>query len=316
VKPIFRRSPTLTIRLMVFAALSVGFMTLEHRSEKLQLVRDFFAQLVYPVQYLVTLPSQAYDEMANVFTSHQQLLAENQQLRQTQTLLESRLQTFNSLAAENQRLQRLLHASRKIRQRVLVAEMLAVDLDPYRQKVLVNKGSRDDVYVGQPVIDAKGIMGQITQVSKTSATALLISDPSHAIPVTVVRNGLRSIANGIGTPNLIRLDYIPGNGDIEAGDMLVSSGLGGRFPRDLPVATVTRVDRKPGKPFAQVFARPAASLDRGHQVLLVWKDEPARDQHHRPEVIPEYPTHGKLHWPSIERLAAEHSAHPLTPWLL
>lgn len=302
-KPIFRNSPTLTIRLILFSALSVALMTLEHRNEKLQLVRDFLVQLVYPVQYLVSLPGKAYAEADEFLTAHTGLIEENRRLRESQIILESRLQKLNTLSAENERLQRLLSSSNEVDHRVLIAEMLSVDMDPYRQNVLIDKGSKDEVYVGQPIIDAKGVMGQITQVSSTSSTALLISDPSHSVPVRVVRNGLRSIATGIGKPDQVRLDYIPGNGDIEEGDVLVSSGLGGRFPMDYPVATVSHVNRQPGQPFATVYAEPAAELDRSHQVLLVWQLEP-RDK----SPLNEFPTHGKKPWPAVESLALWQSA--------
>ncbi len=302
-KPIFRNSPTLTIRLIIFSALSVALMTMEHRNEKLQLVRDFLAQLVYPVQYLVSLPGKAYAEADEFLTAHTGLIEENRRLREAQIILESRLQKLDTLSAENERLQRLLSSSNEVDHRVLIAEMLSVDMDPYRQNVLIDKGSKDEVYVGQPIIDAKGVMGQITQVSSTSSTALLISDPSHSVPVRVVRNGLRSIATGIGKPDQVRLDYIPGNGDIEEGDVLVSSGLGGRFPMDYPVATVSHVNRQPGQPFATVYAEPAAELDRSHQVLLVWQLEP-RDK----SPLNEFPTHGKKPWPAIESLALWQSA--------
>ena len=176
--------------------------------------------------------------------------------------------------------------------------MLAVDMDPYRQKVLIDKGSKHEVYVGQPIIDASGIMGQITQVSNSSSTALLISDPGHSVPVRVIRNGLRSIATGTGKTDRLRLDYIPGNGDVEEGDVLVTSGLGGRFPADYPVATVTHVSRSSGQPFATVYAEPAAGLDRSHQVLLVWRNNGPEDSPSEETKPP-----GIMPWPSIDSLA-------------
>lgn len=300
-RPIFRSSPTLTLRLILFCALSVALMTMENRNEKLLLVRDFLAQLVYPVQYLVSLPGKAYQELDDYLVTHASLLEENRRLRQSQILLQSRLQQFDILSAENQRLNGLLSSSRKITHRVLVANLLAVDLDPFRKNVLLDKGSSDDVYVGQPIIDASGVMGQVTQVTGSSSTALLLSDPGHSVPVRVIRNGLRSIANGTGRTDRLRLDYIPGNGDVEEGDVLVTSGLGRRFPADYPVATVTHVSRPSGEPFATVYAEPAAGLDSSHQVLLVWSNETPRNAPDSPGDEPAPP--GIMPWPSIDSLA-------------
>jgi len=249
-------------------------MTLEYRTDKVRPLRNTISHLTYPIQYAVNIPSLLASWTLETFASHKQLIDENKSLRQSQLLLQSELQKFQLLKAENQRLQDLLQSAKKIEQNVLVAEMLAVDMDPYRQNILINKGSRDNVYLGQAVIDASGVMGQISHVSSFSSTALLISDPSHSIPVRVVRNGLRSIATGIGQADQIKLNYIPGNGDIEVGDRLVSSGLGGRFPVDFPVATVSRVSRPAGKPFAIVYAEPTAALDKSHEILLVWQNKP------------------------------------------
>ncbi len=271
-KPIFQQSSTLTFRLIVFSSLSVLLMTLEYRTDVLKPVRDELTQITYPIQYIVSLPSRIFDWTSNSLATRSRLIFENASLRKSQLLLQSRLQKLGVLEAENVRLQKLLQSSKKIKQRVLIAKMLAVDTDPYRQNITINKGSSHGVFIGQAVIDALGVMGQISQVANHSATALLISDPSHSIPVSVVRNGLRSVAKGLGQSDQIELNFIPGNGDIEVGDKLVSSGLGGRFPRDFPVATVSKVDRPLGKPFATVFATPAAELDRSHEILLVWQE--------------------------------------------
>lgn len=303
-KPIFQRSPTLTLRLILFSALSVSLMTLEHRTDNIQLLRTQLNSLVYPLQYLVNLPTRAAYGVSEIFSSRHKLISENSKLRDEQLVLHSQLQKLDLLEAENERLQNLLSSAKRVKQRVLIAEMLAVDMDPYRQNILIDKGSKHDVYSGQPIIDAHGIMGQITQVSRNSSTALLISDPSHSIPVRVVRNGLRSIATGIGQPDQIKLNYIPGNGDIEVGDVLVSSGLGGRFPVDFPVATVSKVRRPAGKPFATVYAQPAAELDRSHEILLVWQDESRPG----PDSSEPQPVQGLIRpWPSVDMLALHQS---------
>ncbi len=299
-KPIFQRSPTLTLRLIIFSALSVALMTLEHRDDNIKHFRSHLNQLVYPLQYAVNLPSRVVGSIAEFFSTHNTLISENHQLKESQLILQSQLQKLRLLEAENERLQNLLSSAKRVKQRVLIGEMLAVDMDPYRQNILIDKGSIHDVHIGQAVIDAHGIMGQITQVASHSSTALLISDPGHSIPVRVIRNGLRTIASGTGKTDQIKLDYIPDNGDIEVGDVLVSSGLGGRFPADFPVATVSVVERPEGKPFATVYARPAAELDRSHEILLVWLDEGKPEN----RGIREEALTDKLHpWPSLNRLS-------------
>jgi len=177
---------------------------------------------------------------------------------------------MDALEAENMRMRNLLDSSFKIGDRVLIAELVAVDLDPYRQQVLINKGTSSGVYEGQPVLDANAVMGQVTHVNPLTATVLLITDARHALPVQVNRNGLRTVALGTGRINVLELPHLPNNADISVGDLLITSGLGGHFPPGYPVAEVTSVVREPGQPFAVVEARPMAHLDRTREALLVW----------------------------------------------
>ena len=160
---------------------------------------------------------------------------------------------------------------------VLVAELLSVDQDPYRQQVVLNKGRKDKVYIGQPIIDAWGVMGQIIYLADSSSTAMLISDPSHAIPVQVNRSGLRSTAFGTGNASELELRYIPHNADIQIGDLIVASGLGQRFPPNYPVARIVKIERPVGEAFATVLAEPLAHLDKSREVLLVWHNPPVDD---------------------------------------
>lgn len=306
-KPIFQRSPTLTLRLVLFSALSVVLMTVETRNENVGRFRSFFNELLYPIHLMVDLPTSMIKETREVISSRSSLIEQNRKLKEEQLILRSHLQKYNLLEAENERLQQLLSSAKRVRQRVLIAEMLAVDMDPYRHNIIIDKGSNHDVYVGQAIIDANGVMGQITQVSSNSSIALLITDPSHSIPVRVVRNGLRSIAAGTGNADSIRLEYIPGNGDIEVGDTLVSSGLGGRFPVDFPVATVTEITRPRGKPFATVYAHPVAEIDRSHEILLVWQE----DNQPPPTLNSEERTSAVKPWPSIDNLALYKTSLPL-----
>ena len=174
----------------------------------------------------------------------------------------------------------MLEASFKLSERVVIAELLDVDLQPFRHTILINKGEREGVYDGQPIVDADGIMGQIVHVSPFSSTALLITDPSHAIPVQINRNGLRGIAVGTGQSHSLQLEYLPNNADIQKGDLLISSGLGNHFPAGYPVGVVTEIQLDPAEPFAKVLVSPSAKLEQSREVLLLWpKDYAHRNGH-------------------------------------
>lgn len=250
-------------------------MTVDHRQQTLDSVRADLSVLMYPIQYLIDLPSTTGEWLQESFASRRHLQEENARLHAQHLLLQARVQKSDALESENRRLRELLSSSVKAGDRVLIAELMSVDFDPYRHQVLVNKGSRDDVFVGQPLLDAQGVMGQITQVTPFTATAILITDPDHAIPVQVNRNGLRGILVGTGSLSEVSLPNITNSADIRAGDLLVTSGLGGRFPPGYPVAEVTSVDINSGHAFAVIRARPLARLDRSREVLLVWPPKPS-----------------------------------------
>lgn len=259
---------------MLAVALSLVLMVLDHRFAHLQQVRSALAFVTYPLQVLADLPVTASLWLQEVTSSRSELLTQNEELRAQNLKLSAELQKFESLQAENIRLRNLLDASYKVGDRVLIAELSAVDLDPYKQQVVINKGAASGVYEGQAVLDADAVMGQIIQVTPFSSTVLLITDPSHSIPVQVLRSGLRTIAVGSGRVNALDLPYLPTNSDIREGDLLVTSGLGGKFPSGYPVARVTRVDRAPDNAFALISAEPAAHLDRSREVLVVWSVTP------------------------------------------
>ncbi len=264
----------------MFALLSVVLMTLDHRQQHLNTVRAVLDLAVTPLQYLVSLPAEAGRSLDEALASRQRLLEENADLRARALLLEARLQKLAALEAENRRLRELLDASFKVGERVLIAELLAVDLEPFSQQVVLDKGGLRGVYVGQPLLDAHGVLGQVVSVSPLTSRAMLITDPSHAVPVRVNRNGLRAVAVGTGSPDRLEVPHLPNNADVRPGDLLVTSGLGGRFPAGYPVATVEQVERDPTRPFARVLARPTAHVERSQEVLLVWPARPlaAADQ--------------------------------------
>jgi len=181
---------------------------------------------------------------------------------------------FESLNEENRRLRAIREASKGVSERTLIAEIISVSVNPFRHMVVINKGADDGVFRGQPVLDAFGVVGQVMQVGKSTATLILITDAEHAVPVQVNRNGIRSIAMGTGEPAKLSLPYMTVESDVRKGDLLVSSGLDAIFPAGYPVATVTKVERNAADTFATVEAKPLAQLDRDREVLLLWADTP------------------------------------------
>lgn len=246
-------------------------MTLDYRTDTVRSIRAGLSVIVYPVQYLVDLPSNFISWTTDTFVTRHTLQEENTSLRTQNQILRAQLQKFTFIEAENVHLRELLQSSRRVGERMLIAELLSVDLDPFRRQVVINKGSlNDDLYVSQPLLDANGVMGKIVHIYPLTSTAILITDPDHTLPVQVARNGLRTIAIGTGSDNQLKLLYLPNNADIQVGDKLITSGLGCVFPAGYPVATITTVNTNPSLPFAQVLAKPAAKLDRSREVLLVW----------------------------------------------
>ena len=280
---------------MVFVVFSLVLMTVDHRQHHLENVRSVLSFVVSPLQYMLGLPIDAGHWLGEALTTRQSLEEQNAELRTKQLLQSARLQKMAALEAENERLRALLDSSVKVGERVLVAELLEVDFDPFSQEIVINKGSHDGVNVGQPIVDAKGIMGQVVHVSLFTSTAMLITDPSHAIPVAVNRNGLRAIAVGTGASDRLDIPNLPLNADIQEGDLLVTSGLGGRFPPGYPVAVVKKVERNPGQPFSDVTAQPTARLEQSREVLLVWTS------HKQSEAVPCNPQQGPCPSSDIEQ---------------
>jgi rod shape-determining protein MreC len=249
-------------------------MILDHRYNHLESLRAGLSVLLLPVQYLASLPLLLSESASDAITTHGELESERDRLREENLLLRARQQKFEALEAENMRLRGLLDSSFKVGDRVLIAELVAVEQDPFRQQVLINKGSTSGLFVGQSVVDANAVVGQVTHITPFTASVLLITDATHALPVQVNRNGLRTIALGTGLINRLELPHLPNNADIKVGDLLTTSGLGGSFPPGYPVAEVINVKREPGQPFATVIAQTTAHLDRIREVLLVWTLDP------------------------------------------
>ncbi|MEW8586327.1 MAG: rod shape-determining protein MreC, partial [Candidatus Thiodiazotropha sp.] len=259
---------------MTAVLLSIVIMVLDHRYNHLESLRSGLSVLLFPVQYLASLPVILSESASDAITSRSELESVREKLQAENLTLRARQQKFEALEAENMRLRGLLDSSFKVGDRVLIAELIAVEQDPFRQQVLINKGSTSELFVGQPVVDANAVVGQVTHINPLSASVLLITDATHALPVQVNRNGLRTIALGTGLINRLELPHLPNNADIKVGDLLTTSGLGGSFPPGYPVAEVIDVNREPGQPFASVIAQTTAHLDRIREVLLVWTLDP------------------------------------------
>jgi rod shape-determining protein MreC len=258
-------------RFSLLAITCVALMLLDVREQHLVRVREALSVVVYPVRLLVDLPSSTWHSMRDTFAARDALIEENRRFRRERLQTESRLQRLESLERENERLRELLDSTARVASRTLVAEILANDLEPYRQRAL-NRGLVDGVYVGQALIDAEGVVGQVVRVGPFTSEALFITDADHAVPVSVNRNGLRTIAVGTGDSGRLRLRNLTNNANIVVGDLLISSGLGGVFPPGYPVARVVEVKLRPEQPFAEIIAEPVSSLDRDREVLLVWNE--------------------------------------------
>ncbi|MBD2858765.1 rod shape-determining protein MreC [Spongiibacter sp. KMU-158] len=269
-KPVFSQRSSIGQRLLILGGLALMLIFLSQRLPFFEKLREKSSWLVAPFYWLVDTPSKIVADIRLQFASRNELLAENERLRAEALILEARMQKYVELSAENVRLRELMNSAERLRDTVVVAEVVGVAADPNRHVITVDKGSRQNAFVGQPVIDAQGLVGQLIEVGKLYSRVLMITDASHAVPVRVSRNGLRAVAQGTGLIDELRLAHVAATTDIRVGDILVSSGLGGRFPAGYPVGEVTEVLIDPGKPFAEVRARPLAELDRGRNLLLVF----------------------------------------------
>jgi rod shape-determining protein MreC len=266
---LFLANHTTGRRLFAVLILSVLLLLGEQRFSAIESGRLLVSSLLAPLYWVGYFPNYVSDVLSNQFAARTALVEENAQLRSQLFVLERRSQQLISLEVENRRLRQLLNATSTLDDRFLAAELIGVSSDPFSHQVILNRGLRDGVFVGQPVIDAFGLLGQVVRVDAVSSRVILITDVNHSVPVQVNRNGVRSTVSGIGDLHKLTLSFVPDTADIVVGDLLVTSGLGGRFPPGFPVAEVTHVERSSGAQFMQVDARPIAELDRARHLLLV-----------------------------------------------
>jgi len=266
------------VRLLVLTVLSVALMVVDARFDTLKPLRSHMAQVLTPFYWLAERPVRLWESVSQQFSSRDELIAENEKLKAEALLLQRRLQKLATLTEQNVRLRELLNSAALVDDKVLVGELIGIDPNPFTHRILIDKGEKDGVFLGQPVLDALGLMGQVVEVMPYSARVLLLTDNTHSIPVQVNRNGLRAIAIGTGNPERLELRHVADTADIKEGDLLVSSGLGQRFPAGYPVATVNEVIHDSGQPFAVVRAVPTARLNRSRYLLLVFSDQRTPEQ--------------------------------------
>jgi len=270
-------SPALGLRLLLLAGLSILLQYIDFRDDYLDTLRRAIGATVYPLRVIVDAPVSGWRWVGETTASRNELQLENSRLKTERLLTQARLQRYAALEAENARLRAMLEARERVRERVRVAEIMSVSANPFRHVIVVDKGTTDGVYNGQAIVDAEGVVGQVLEAGVASSECLLISDPGHDLPVEVNRSGLRTIARGTGDYAALDLPFLPNNADIEPGDLLVTSGLGGAFPAGYPVAVVETVKRLPQEPFASVTAAPLAALNQMREIMLIWP-EPAASE--------------------------------------
>jgi rod shape-determining protein MreC len=270
------RTTGLLLRCVLYSLLALALIIIDKRYDQLGRIRRVLSIVAYPVQIAVASPFEGWDWFRESVTTRDALRADKSKLEAELRLAQFRLQRYEALEAETARLRGLRDSTVGITDRFIIGNVMDVDLDAFRERVLVDKGAQDGVFVGQAVLDGGGVAGQVARVGQLTSEVILLSDATHAIPVQINRNGLRTIAVGTGDMNRLKLPYLPTSADVVAGDLLVTSGLGGGFPAGYPVGTVAEVKRDPAQSLAEVDVKPAAALDRSRELMFVWmKPQPA-----------------------------------------
>ncbi len=254
---------------MTCAILSFLCISIDHSNDHLSAIRTALSVVVYPLQAVVNAPVQAAASIARNVSSRTSLVSENERLKAENMMLSTRAQRYFALERENERLRGLLDSSVIFDQQVLVADVLAIETSPSARQIVVDKGTNQGVFVGQPMLDAQGVIGQISQVGPFSATGLLITDPRHALPVLINRNGLRAIAIGGDQPSELNLSFVSTNADVKIGDLVVTSGLGQRFPPGYPVGRIKDISIEAGASFTTVVVEPTSKVGHSREVLLI-----------------------------------------------
>lgn len=267
--PFFNRGPAPLVRLAFFASLSLALLVLDARFRYTEGLRSVLALAVYPLQSLATLPAALTERISGYFASQSQLREENADLRAKLLGASQAAQRYEAAQAETGQLRRLIGAADRLPLKATPAEILYNGRDPYSRKVVIDKGSQNGVSAGSPVVDENGVVGQVTRAHALSSEVTLLTDKEQAIPVQVVRNGLRAVAFGAGSSGMLELRFMAANAEIQNGDKLVTSGIDGTYPPGLPVATVARIERDAASAFARIVCQPAAGVESGGYVLVL-----------------------------------------------
>ena len=263
------RIPALNTKFIFLVILSFVMLINDQKSNYLAIFRNSIAIAVYPLQSLVAMPSNLFVWINKNFSSREALTLENKILLNSQNINNTTLQRYQSLEQENSRLREILNAATRLEHKVEIARIISANINPYRHTIVINKGDKDGIHAGQVIVDADGVMGQILNTNFLTSEAILISDADHALPVQINRNGLRTILLGSGSYTNLNAPYIPNNADIKIGDLLVTSGLGGKFPAGYPVGTINSIVRNPSEQFSNVTAKPIALLNQAREVMLI-----------------------------------------------
>jgi len=284
--PLFKQGASARAKMIVFAVIAIGLLMVDSRLRTLGKMRHAIGAVLYPLQMVALIPRDAAGAVTNYFSSLSHLQDENGQLRSQQSVNAQQLQQAQLLQAENAQLRRLLGAGERLPVKSLMAEILYDARDPFTRKITVDRGSSHGVEEGQPVIDDIGVVGQVTEAHAFLSVVTLLTDKDQAIPVQVVRSGLRSVAYGQGHSGALDLRFMPANADIKNGDVLVTSGIDGVYPAGLAVAKVMQVESKSNDAFARIVCQPLAGIDRNRQLLILMKAE-------NPVAAGERAAHGK-----------------------
>jgi len=280
----FNRGPSPVARLVFFCVLSILLLFVDSRFQYLESTRKVLAVMIYPFQRLTALPGEALGSVAVYFETQERLLEENAQLRQQHDADAAQLSQLQAILAENAQLRVLMDLKGRVDYQMQMAEIVYVERDIFKRKLLVNKGSQANVMPGQVVVDDFGVVGQVTRTYPWLSEVTLVTDKDHSVPIQNQRSGLRAVVFGSGDINEMALRYMPVSADIVEGDVLVTSGIDGTYPPNLPVAKVTRVERDPAYPFARITCEPLAGVDR-HRALMIVSGLPELPE--RPEAAVE-----------------------------
>ncbi|WGE91826.1 rod shape-determining protein MreC [Actinobacillus genomosp. 1] len=269
-KPIFAKAPSLGVRLFLAIVISIVLIAFDGRSSAIIQFRNMLETAISGLYYFANTPRSVLDGVSNNFIDNNKLQMENHVLKEQLREKNADLLLLDQLKVENQRLRLLLSSPLRQDEYKKIGEVLTAEMDAYRQQVIINRGKSDGAFVGQPIIDERGVVGQVISVGEKSSRVLLITDVTHAVPIQVLRNDVRGIANGTGHNDELFIDNLPRSVDVVKGDVLVTSGLGGRFPEGYPVAIVEAVTNDTQSQFARIVARPLASFERLRYLLLLW----------------------------------------------